>query len=74
MDLQKQGLEPEQKFQCDQKQWKVVEIEEAFPFVRKNNMVVSIVGAGGKTTLMEHLAKACGNHKRKVLLTTTTHI
>ena len=74
MDLQKQEVESEQKFQCDQKQWKVVEIEEAFPFVGKNNRVVSIVGAGGKTTLMEHLAMACTDQKRKVLLTTTTHI
>lgn len=70
--LNKDNRKQEQKH--DQKQWEAVEIEEAFPFLKKEKMVVSIVGAGGKSTLMEHMAEACSNHKRKVLLTTTTHI
>lgn len=36
--------------------------------------VVSIIGAGGKTTLMFALAKALADSGKKVLTTTTTHI
>lgn len=36
--------------------------------------IISIVGAGGKTTLMEQLANTYASHEKKVLFTTTTHI
>lgn len=36
--------------------------------------IISIIGAGGKTTLMYQLAEAYAEKKQKVLVTTTTHI
>lgn len=36
--------------------------------------VISLVGAGGKTTLMYALARACAEQGKKVLVSTTTHI
>lgn len=57
-----------------QKRWAKVEIEEAFPFLKEEHKMISLVGAGGKSTLMEHMAEACGKNGRKVLLTTSTHI
>ncbi len=36
--------------------------------------IISIIGAGGKTTLMYALANAYAKDKQKVLVTTTTHI
>lgn len=36
--------------------------------------VVSLVGAGGKTTLMYELAEQCSKRGRRVLVSTTTHI
>lgn len=36
--------------------------------------IISIIGAGGKTTLMYQLAEAYAKKKQKVLVTTTTHI
>jgi len=36
--------------------------------------VLSAVGAGGKTTILERLASELSGHGRKVLITTTTHL
>lgn len=40
----------------------------------ENSRIITIVGAGGKTTLMNLLAHALADSGQKVLLTTTTHI
>lgn len=48
--------------------------EERFPFLREKGHVISIVGAGGKTTLMYTLANYCAQKGRTVIVTTTTHI
>ena len=67
----KQNIDNQAK---EQKRWDKVEIEEAFPFLKEEHKMISFVGAGGKSTLMEHMAEAYGKNGRKVLLTTTTHI
>lgn len=58
----------------EQKQWKKVELEDAFSFLQAEHKMISLVGAGGKSTLMEHMTEVCKKDGRKVLLTTTTHI
>lgn len=35
--------------------------------------VISLVGGGGKTTLMDHWARSCAAQQKNVLVTTTTH-
>lgn len=45
-----------------------------FPFLQETGHVVSIAGAGGKTTLMHTLAAFCADFGKKSVLTTTTHI
>lgn len=40
----------------------------------ENSRIITIVGAGGKTTLMNLLAQSLSRNGKKVLLTTTTHI
>lgn len=40
----------------------------------KKNDVISVIGAGGKTTLINHLAQSLSKQNKKVLITTTTHI
>ncbi|MDY3249204.1 MAG: selenium cofactor biosynthesis protein YqeC, partial [Candidatus Choladocola sp.] len=49
-------------------------LETWFPFLRENGHVISIVGAGGKTTVMYTLARYFARNGRKALVTTTTHI
>lgn len=50
-------------------------VSEAFPFLEDNKKhVISIVGAGGKTTLLYAMATFLSQHNRKVLVTTSTHI
>ena len=49
-------------------------ITKAFPFLEERGHVVSIAGAGGKTTLMYFLAKHCVMRGIRVLVSTTTHI
>lgn len=54
-------------------------LEEAFPFLRKRQPgerkhIVSLVGAGGKTTLLYELAEVCKENGMKTLVTTTTHL
>lgn len=48
--------------------------ESDFPFIKDQKHVISIVGAGGKTTLMYTLAHWYTSHGKKVIITTTTHI
>lgn len=45
-----------------------------FPFLREKGHIVSIVGAGGKTTLMHMLALLYAQMGGRVIVTTTTHI
>lgn len=48
--------------------------EPDFAFLKQTGHVVSIVGAGGKTTLMDTLAKMYVREGQKALVTTSTHI
>ena len=49
-------------------------VEEAFPFLNRKGNRISLVGAGGKTTLMHHLAEELRKAGKRVITTTTTHI
>ena len=46
----------------------------AFPFLKEKNHVVSIIGGGGKTTLLYEMAGFCVKNDQKVLVTTSTPI
>lgn len=48
--------------------------ELPFPFLAERGHVVSLVGGGGKTTLLYAMAAHCASQGWKVLVTTTTHI
>lgn len=45
-----------------------------FPFLKEKGHVISIVGAGGKTTLLYTLAQQYARRGNRVVVTTTTHI
>lgn len=45
-----------------------------FKYLQEKKHIVSLVGAGGKTTVMYHLAQHFASLGKKVLVTTTTHI
>ncbi|MGN0423334.1 MAG: selenium cofactor biosynthesis protein YqeC [Lachnospiraceae bacterium] len=47
---------------------------EDFTFLQEKGHVISIVGAGGKTTLMYALARQFAENGMRTLVTTTTHI
>ena len=47
---------------------------EALPFLREKSHVVSLVGGGGKTTLLYGMARLCAAEGQRVLVSTTTHI
>lgn len=49
-------------------------IRSAFPFLEEKGHVISMAGAGGKTTLMYFLAEHCAKRGIRVLISTTTHI
>lgn len=53
---------------------KILPAEEAFPFLSRPRFVVSLCGAGGKSSLMYYLAGWCAAGGRRTLVTTTTHI
>lgn len=53
---------------------KMVSLEEAFPFLGERKHVISLVGGGGKTTLMYTLGWEYQKRGLKTLITTTTHI
>lgn len=48
--------------------------EEQFPFLREKGHIVSLVGGGGKTTLLYALSAHCARKGWHVLAATTTHI
>lgn len=48
--------------------------EKTFPFLAEKGHVVSLVGGGGKTTLLYAMAAFCARRGWRVLVTTTTHI
>lgn len=49
-------------------------IEEQFPFLAEKGHIVSLVGGGGKTTLLYAMAAHCARKGWRVLVMTTTHI
>lgn len=49
-------------------------IKGSFPFLEEKGHVISLVGAGGKTTLMYAFAKSFSGRGFQTLVTTTTHI
>lgn len=51
-----------------------VSVREAFPFLGEKKHIISLAGAGGKTTLMYALAWECQKSGYRTLVTTTTHI
>ncbi len=70
---------------CEEQEVRQISIEEAFPFVKDDNTdnkvlaagdkpVVSLVGAGGKTSIMYALAEVSCRQGKRVVVTTTTHI
>ena len=48
--------------------------EQQFPFLAEKGHVVSLVGGGGKTTLLYAMASHCAQKGWRVLMSTTTHI
>ena len=48
--------------------------EKELPFLAEKGHVVSLVGGGGKTTLLYAMAAHCARKGWRVLVTTTTHI
>ena len=48
--------------------------EKDFPFLAQKGHVVSLVGGGGKTTLLYAMAAHCARKSWRVLVMTTTHI
>ena len=48
--------------------------EKEFPFLAEKGHIVSLVGGGGKTTLLYAMAAHCARKGWRVLVTTTTHI
>ncbi len=48
--------------------------EVQFPFLAEKGHVVSLVGGGGKTTLLYAFARHCATKGWRVLVSTTTHI
>ena len=51
-----------------------IKLEEAFPFLKEKGHVISLVGGGGKTTLMNTMADFASRRGFCTLVTTTTHI
>ena len=49
-------------------------IESVFPFLKEPGHVISLVGAGGKTSLLYEMARFCARQGLKTLVSTTTHI
>lgn len=49
-------------------------LQRSFDFLTQRGRVVSLVGGGGKSTLMYFLAQTCARQGKQVLVTTTTNI
>ena len=52
----------------------VMDWEQKFPFLREKGHVVSLIGGGGKTTLLYALSAYCTAKGWRVRAATTTHI
>lgn len=50
------------------------DLDYIFPFINEKGHIISIVGAGGKTSVMYSLAKQFAKQGFKTLVATTTHI
>lgn len=61
-------------YKLEQKQLVPYTPEEIFPFLREKGHIVSLVGAGGKTTLLYSFAQISADRGFRTLVTTTTHI
>ena len=48
-------------------------VEQQFPFLAEKGHLVSLVGGGGKTTLLYAMASHCAQKGWRVLMSTTTH-
>ena len=55
-------------------QLKQSNLKSIFPFLQENGHIVSLVGAGGKTTMLYLMAQKAASFGKRVLVTTTTHI
>lgn len=55
-------------------QLQVCDLEQNFPFLQEDGHIVSLVGAGGKSTMLYLMAEKAASFGKKVLVTTTTHI
>ena len=64
----------QEKSKVGQKKSEEVSIETAFPFLTEGKHIISFVGAGGKSSLIDAMAKWGSDQGKKVLVTTTTHI
>ena len=64
----------QEKGKVIQKTSEEVSLETAFPFLTEKKHIISFVGAGGKSSLIDAMAKWGSNQGKKVLVTTTTHI
>ena len=62
------------KSNIKQKKIQEVSIKTAFTFLAEGKHIVSFVGAGGKSSLIDAIAKWSSSQGKKVLVTTTTHI
>ena len=62
------------KSNAKQEKSEEVSLETAFPFLTEGKHIISFVGAGGKSSLIDAIAKWGSNQGKKVLVTTTTHI
>lgn len=49
-------------------------LETELPFLQEKGRIVSLVGGGGKTTLLYAMARICAAKGWRVLVSTTTHI
>ncbi len=58
----------------NEKKHTVFDIKEIFPFLFEKGHIISLVGAGGKTSLLYYMAKTAKKKMSRVLVTTTTHI
>ncbi|MEG2511898.1 MAG: selenium cofactor biosynthesis protein YqeC [Acetivibrio sp.] len=55
-------------------EWRELGALEAFGIPKNQPVIISIVGAGGKTTTLEALAEDYVQNRRKAVVTTTTHM
>ena len=51
-----------------------MELEDLIQTIENQHQIISVVGAGGKSTLIRTLAERLSRRGRRVLVTTTTHI